>query len=112
MVHICTHFIFENEHRKKFKFIRRTRRPLFVNNTLQILRGVDYLSKVKDVYRVTRRVFSKPVTSKLHLLYTKKLAGHLKTPKVIRISALEYFLKSVTNPLFGQTLFITSKFDE
>ena len=40
------------------------------------------------VYRVTRRVFSEPVTSKLHLLNTKNLAGHLKTPKVIRISAM------------------------
>ena len=39
-------------------------------------------------YRVTRRVFSEPVTSKLHLLYTKNLAGQLKTPKVIRISAM------------------------
>ena len=39
-------------------------------------------------YRVTRRVFSEPVTSKLHLLNTKNLAGHLKTPKVIRISAM------------------------
>ena len=39
-------------------------------------------------YRVTRRVFSKPVTSKLHLLYKKNLAGHLKTPKVTRISAM------------------------
>jgi hypothetical protein len=40
------------------------------------------------MYRVTRRVFSEPVTSKLHLLNTKNLAGHLKTPKVIRISAM------------------------
>ena len=40
------------------------------------------------IYRVTRRVFSEPVTSKLHLLYTKNLAGQLKTPKVIRISAM------------------------
>ena len=40
------------------------------------------------IYRVTRRVFSEPVTSKLHLLNTKNLAGHLKTPKVIRISAI------------------------
>ena len=39
-------------------------------------------------YRVTRRVFSEPVTSKLHLLNTKNLAGHLKTPMVIRISAM------------------------
>ena len=39
-------------------------------------------------YRVTRRVFLEPVTSKLHLLYTKNLAGQLKTPKVIRISAM------------------------
>ena len=39
-------------------------------------------------YRVTRRVFSEPVTSKLHLLSTKNLACHLKTPKVIRISAI------------------------
>ena len=41
-----------------------------------------------NLYRVTRRVFSEPVTSKLHLLNTKNLAGHLKTPKVIRISAM------------------------
>ena len=40
------------------------------------------------LYRVTRRVFSEPFTLKLHLLYTKNLAGHLKTPKVIRISAM------------------------
>ena len=40
-------------------------------------------------YRVTRRVFSEPVISKLHLLCTKKnLAGHLKTLKVTRISAM------------------------
>ena len=39
-------------------------------------------------YRVTRRVFSEPVTSKLHLLYTKNFASHLKTPKVTRISAM------------------------
>ena len=39
-------------------------------------------------YRVTRRVFSELVTSKLHLLYKKNLAGHLKTPKVTRISAM------------------------
>jgi len=39
-------------------------------------------------YRVTRRVFSEAVTSKLHLLYTKNLACQLKTPKVIRISAM------------------------
>ena len=45
---------------------------------------IFYLSN----YRVTRRVFSEPVTSKLHLLYTKNLAGHLKTPKVTRISAM------------------------
>ena len=37
---------------------------------------------------MTRRVFSEPVTSNLHLLYTKNLAGQLKTPKVIRISAM------------------------
>ena len=37
---------------------------------------------------MTRRVFSEPVTSKLHLSNTKNLAGHLKTPKVIRISAM------------------------
>ena len=39
-------------------------------------------------YRVTRRVLSEPVISKLHLLYQKNLAGHLKTPKVTRISAI------------------------
>ena len=39
-------------------------------------------------YRVTRRVFSEPIISKLHLLYQKNLAGHLKTPKVTRISAI------------------------
>ena len=40
------------------------------------------------MYRGTRRVFSEPVTSKLHLLYTKNVDGHLKTPKVTRISAM------------------------
>ena len=39
-------------------------------------------------YRVTRRVFSKSVTSKLHLLFKKNLAGYLKTLKVTRISAM------------------------
>ena len=40
------------------------------------------------VYRVTRRVFSKSVTSKLHILFKKILAGSLKTLKVTRISAM------------------------
>ena len=40
------------------------------------------------IYRVTRRVFSKSVTSKLHLLFQKILAGSLKTLKVTRISAM------------------------
>ena len=39
-------------------------------------------------YRVTRRVFSKSVTSKLHLLFEKNLAGYLKTLKGTRISAM------------------------
>ena len=39
-------------------------------------------------YRVTRRVFSKSVTSKLNLLFQKILAGSLKTLKVTRISAM------------------------
>ena len=39
-------------------------------------------------YRVTRRVFSKSVTSKLHILFKKILAGSLKTLKVTRISAM------------------------
>ena len=39
-------------------------------------------------YRVTRRVFSKSVTSKLHILFQKILAGSLKTLKVTRISAM------------------------
>ena len=42
----------------------------------------------KILYRVTRRVFSKSVTSKLHLLFQKNLAGSLKTLKVTRISAM------------------------
>ena len=54
---------------------------------LRLDRGFIMCSAEK-VYRVTRRVFSEPVTSKLHLLYTKNLAGQLKTPKVIRISAM------------------------
>ena len=40
------------------------------------------------IYRVTRRVFSKSVTSKLHILFKKILAGSLKTLKVTRISAM------------------------
>ena len=40
------------------------------------------------LYRVTRRVFSKSVTSKIHLLFQKILAGSLKTLKVTRISAM------------------------
>ena len=40
------------------------------------------------LYRVTRRVFSKSVTSKLHILFKKILAGSLKTLKVTRISAM------------------------
>ena len=40
------------------------------------------------MYRVTRRVFSKSVTSKLHLLFEKNLAGYLKTLKGTRISAM------------------------
>merc|ERR1712079_412751 len=39
-------------------------------------------------YRVTRRVFSKSVTSKLHIWFQKILAGSLKTLKVTRISAM------------------------
>jgi len=50
--------------------------------------GFPNSSSSVSYYRVTRRVFSEPVTSKLHLLYTKNLAGQLKTPKVIRISAM------------------------
>ena len=42
----------------------------------------------KVCYRVTRRVFSKSVTSKLHILFKKILAGSLKTLKVTRISAM------------------------
>ena len=38
--------------------------------------------------RVTRRVFSKSVTLKLHLLFEKNLAGYLKTLKGTRISAM------------------------
>ena len=41
-----------------------------------------------NMYRVTRRVFSKSVTSKLHILFKKILAGSLKTLKVTRISAM------------------------
>ena len=37
---------------------------------------------------VTRRVFSKSVTSKLHILFKTIIAGSLKTLKVTRISAL------------------------
>ena len=43
---------------------------------------------MKKEYRVTRRVFSKSVISKLHLLFKKNLAGYLKTLKVTRISAM------------------------
>ena len=50
--------------------------------------SISFFHIIKIWYRVTRRVFSEPVTSKLHLLNTKNLAGHLKTPKVIRISAI------------------------
>ena len=39
-------------------------------------------------YRVTRRVFSKSVTLKLHILFQKILAGSLKTLKITRISAM------------------------
>ena len=39
-------------------------------------------------YRVTRRVFSEPVTSKLHILSPNILAGHLKASKVTWISAM------------------------
>ena len=39
-------------------------------------------------YRVTRRVFSKSVTLKLHILFKKILAGSLKTLKVTTISAM------------------------
>ena len=46
------------------------------------------LGMMCDVYRVTRRVFSKSVTSKLHILFQKILAGSLKTLKVTRISAM------------------------
>ena len=46
------------------------------------------ISKSRYVYRVTRRVFSKSVISKLHLLFKKNLAGYLKTLKVTRISAM------------------------
>ena len=45
-------------------------------------------AKMYKMYRVTRRVFSKSVTSKLHLLFKKNLAGYLKTLKVTRISAM------------------------
>ena len=57
---------------------------------LDILVNTTYITckYLISVYRVTRRVFSEPVTSKLHLLYKKNLAGHLKTPKVTRISAM------------------------
>ena len=57
--------------------------------TLQLKKetGLKHLFKSLGI-RVTRRVFSEPITSKLHLLNTKNLAGHLKTPKVIRISAM------------------------
>ena len=64
---------------------------LFTNRSILFANRVVYgMSKVHEipVHRVTRRVFSEPVTSKLHLLNTKNLAGHLKTPKVIRISAM------------------------
>ena len=55
------------------------------------------------LYRVIRRVFSEPVTSKLHLLYTKNLAGQLKTPKVIRISAMHanFSLTCASEPIFS-----------
>ena len=39
-------------------------------------------------YRVTRRVFSEPVTSKLHILSPNILAGHLKASEVTWISAM------------------------
>ena len=42
----------------------------------------------RTTYRVTRRVFLKSLTSKLHLLFKKNLAGYLKTLKVTRISPM------------------------
>ena len=64
------------------RLYKSTRCPSFPSNPL-VFPGLQF-----NNYRVTRRVFSEPVTSKLHLLYTKNLAGQLKTPKVIRISAM------------------------
>ena len=51
-------------------------------------KNIIFLKKYIKHYRVTRRVFSKSVTSKLHLLFEKNLAGYLKTLKGTRISAM------------------------
>ena len=60
-------------------------------------RGInDNLPTIFIKYRrVTRRVFSEPVTSKLHLLYTKNLAGQLKTIRSILedSSILQFFFR-------------------
>ena len=55
--------------------------------------GVDGRSPVVTTssdlrYRVTRRVFSEPVTSKLHILFPNIIAGHLKASEVTWISAM------------------------
>ena len=54
----------------------------------KVLQHPSMITKIKIYYRVTRRVFSKSVISKLHLLLKKNLAGYLKTLKVTRISAM------------------------
>ena len=68
---------------------------VFVNDTCVLgFTHADMVSMFQSIqrsvnsYRVTRRVFSKSVTSKLHILFKKILAGSLKTLKVIRISAM------------------------
>ena len=47
-----------------------------------------YVCIRRTSYRVTRRVFSEPVTSKLHILSPNILAGHLKASEVTWISAM------------------------
>ena len=53
-----------------------------------VLSKVEETANPKSHYRVTRRVFSEPVTSKLHILSPNILAGHLKASEVTWISAM------------------------
>ena len=55
---------------------------------LRFAESSHMLINSQKLYGVTRRVFSKSVTSKLHLLFEKNLAGYLKTLKGTRISAM------------------------